>query len=49
MWSSDYQLPSREWSGEWLYDVIAENVHLELHGFMPDHQELLSRQARQSA
>jgi len=36
MWSSDYQLPSGEWFGEWLHAVIAEQAVLEQNGFMPD-------------
>ena len=36
MWSSDYQLPSGEWFGDWLHTVIADNAAIEQHGFMPE-------------
>lgn len=36
MWSDDFQLPDGEWFGEWLFSGIAENIHLERNGFMPD-------------
>ncbi len=36
MWSSDFELNSGEWFGDWLHAQIAENVHIEQTGFMPD-------------
>ena len=36
MWSSDYQLPSGEWFGDWLHGVVDDSAMLEQDGFMPD-------------
>ena len=36
MWSDDFELEPGEWFGEWLYREIAENIHIEKRGFMPE-------------
>lgn len=36
MWSSDFELNPGEWFGDWLHAQIAEQVHIEESGFMPD-------------
>ena len=36
MWSSDFEVATGAWFGDWLHDAIAENAHFEQHGFMPD-------------
>jgi predicted Zn-dependent protease len=36
MWSSDFEIESGEWFGDWLHAQIAENAFIEREGFMPD-------------
>ena len=36
MWSSDFEITSGEWFGDWLHAQIAEGAVLEERGFMPE-------------
>lgn len=47
MWSDDFELSAGEPFGEWLYGQIAESVHVELHGFMPDRVRAAAERLQQ--
>lgn len=47
MWSDDFDLSPGEPFGEWLYNQLAESIHVEQHGFMPDRVRAAAERLQQ--
>jgi hypothetical protein len=45
---SDFEIAEGESFGDWLYSQIAENAHIEKHGFMPDRVRTVTERLQAS-